>query len=491
MSASIAFGRSLRLVSRNLYKAQQHSPRRPGLCAQRRHYSELLLDQLFRAAPSTNGAEKPRGSPHIEVGYEGYGHGRWETNPSDPTDPIRFRRREDSAPVVALRSWLRDSCLCSKCVDPSSGQKRFASVDVPDQLPIVSLSAETTGALCIRWADDFLTRDTHRSIYPLGFWMRPGQPSKRKQSGQKPWTREILEQVSPYYSYESFMQDGPEYRAAMTALGDYGIIFLRGLPSSEETVKELAPRMGHIQETFYGVTWDVVSKPEAENVAYTNTFLGLHQDLLYLRNVPQIQILHCLKNSCSGGESLFSDSYHAAREFRRRFPEMIEPLTSRMVSYGYNKNGNKHWQSHPVLWDQGINWSPPFQTPFKSDELTTEGMHKYSRWLEAARALRGIFEDESNVYEYKMQPGECVIFNNHKLLHGRRAFDTSSGERWLKGTYVDASSFRSKLKTLMNPAASNAPGTFGLDINLPDDYDSEPRDIKEPWPRERDEEFLS
>ena len=75
--------------------------------------------------------------------------------------------------------------------------------------------------------------------------------------------------------------------------------------------------LANIRETFYGRTFDVRAKPNAENVAYTSGYLGLHQDLMYLEPPPMIQVLHCMDNSCAGGESLFSDGDRVGRLARR------------------------------------------------------------------------------------------------------------------------------------------------------------------------------
>jgi len=57
-------------------------------------------------------------------------------------------------------------------------------------------------------------------------------------------------------------------------------LFLRNVPDSEKSVEEIAGRIGTLKDTFYGRTWDVKSKPKAKNIAYTQSFLGLHMDLL-------------------------------------------------------------------------------------------------------------------------------------------------------------------------------------------------------------------
>lgn len=55
---------------------------------------------------------------------------------------------------------------------------------------------------------------------------------------------------------------------------------------------------------------------------------------------------------------------------------------------------------------------------------------------------------QENVFEYRLEEGECVVFDNRRVLHARRAFDASQGERWLKGAYVDDDVFFSRLRVL-------------------------------------------
>ena len=36
----------------------------------------------------------------------------------------------------------------------------------------------------------------------------------------------------------------------------------------------------------------------------------------------------------------------------------------------------------------------------------------------------------------KMKPGECVLFDNMRVMHGRNQFDVGGGSRWLRGAYI-------------------------------------------------------
>ncbi|KAI1313166.1 Clavaminate synthase-like protein [Xylaria venustula] len=448
--------RPLQFAARNPFRAPRLGLWRRGSYFPRRQISQLdhqTRDPSPVSGTSIDNEVLPSSSVvrkynlpgrRVKSGYHSY---FWNTSIDDPSSPIEYYETFSSNPLVTNRTWLRDACTCDRCVDSSSGQKRFASTDIPPKIGISKIDVTESGDLRVCWKDDFLYRETHVSVYPPTLWRHHTHHPVRPLPVL--WTRDSLAAASPYFDYESFMANGPEYRQALQMLNKYGLVFLCGVPSSEETVKRIASKIGIIQDTFYGTTWDVISKPDAENVAYTNSFLGLHQDLLYMQNVPRIQILHCRKNTCEGGESLFSDGYRAAHELRCRFPKMVKPLLERYVTYHYNKGGHSYQRSHSVLSrGMGMYWSPVFQKPIQPDNMTKEGMRRYMLWHDGASHLKNILELETSVYEYKMRSGDCAIFDNRRLFHGRREFNTSSGERWLKGTYVESDSYESLMNAL-------------------------------------------
>lgn len=50
--------------------------------------------------------------------------------------------------------------------------------------------------------------------------------------------------------------------------------------------------------------------------------------------------------------------------------------------------------------------------------------------------------------EHALLPGEMVIFDNTRVLHGRMAFDAGSGERHLCGYYLERNEVDSRLRVL-------------------------------------------
>lgn len=378
--------------------------------------------------------------------------------------------------------WLRDACSCSHCVDPSTTQKNFQSTDIPPDIKTSSVENLENGSVRVTWENDVPGFEDHVSIYSKDFF-----EVNRSKHSQKtidrvdypvyhPWDKSEITAHLKYATYEQWMTDDDCFGRAILDLQNSGIIIVRGVPETETAVEDLAQRMGPIRDSFYGRTWDVKSVPDAKNVAYTQIHLGLHMDLLYMADPPGFQFLHCIHNSCEGGESIFVDAFQAAHELDETDWTKLNKFK---LAYHYRNAGEHYYHEHRVLetqippmeWQEGksreeqvhkepviraINYSPPFQAPAVMSSI---GSEQYAERLVSLRAFAKRVEAPENLFEYKLQPGECVVFNNRRILHGRKQFEAAGGQRWLKGAYVDADAYQSRLRTTIE---SGVPAVKGI-----------------------------
>jgi gamma-butyrobetaine dioxygenase len=428
---------------------------------------------------------------------------------------LKFEQRRQ--PVAMPASVLRDICNCPKCVDPHSGQKSFSLADVPHRLrsPVLRVSrphSERGNGLEVCWLDDPIeamrartrsmapdldheperldsydfqdivkftegpedsdvkpailpaaedvrTEYEHESFYDLKTLL--GRPHRYEEAPKPPlieWHKDGLEDIlsrTPKTTYAEWMAGGDAFWHALFQLSSVGILFLEDVPAEESAVTTIAKQIGTIQTTFYGESWDVRSKPAAENIAYTNEYLGLHQDLLYMDSVPRVQILHCLENNCEGGNSLFADGSFVARRLQVGWPQHFKSLAARPVNYAYLRGGHAFSNSRPVVRQRpnsqrnALYWAPPFMAAWSQWSVSPTGQaqanKEYRNWKRAAHVLARELDDPHHVFELKMAPGRAVLFDNRRVLHGRRQFDAASGSRWLKGTYVGNQTLESKL----------------------------------------------
>ncbi len=137
-----------------------------------------------------------------------------------------------------------------------------------------------------------------------------------------------------------------------------GFAFVTRLPTDKTAteagedsarLRDLAETMGELRNTFYGLLWDVQSKADARNIAYTNLDLGLHMDLLYFQNPPRFQFLHMLRNKVRGGASIFVDSFKVAERMWEQERELWEVLTKVPVGFHYVNDGRHYRFTHPTF----------------------------------------------------------------------------------------------------------------------------------------------
>lgn len=372
-------------------------------------------------------------------------------------DPATENGRRTLKPAT-----LRDSCACPLCKDVSSGQKTFSSVEIPVDVGLEHVKPTKKG-LEIQFLNDIprFVEDGKEHVMLLP-WESVDLSLKRKtmedvrlprkrsvlrRTGVVHWDREIIAQQVRRIDYAEFMKDDSEaFWDVIIDICRFGLVYLKNVPRDEESVVRITTRIANIRETFYGRTFDVRAKPNAENVAYTSGYLGLHQDLLYLDPPPMIQVLHCMDNSCAGGESLFSDGERVGRllwPFVSR--HRMAPLAEHHVPYQYGKNGHHYFSSRYVLDGNAagfssVYWSPPFQGRYLSP------VKDIRQWIEPARIFASLINDKDAIHEHKMEEGDCVLFDNLRVLHGRNAFDVEGGQgaRWLRGAYIAAEDFLSR-----------------------------------------------
>ena len=383
--------------------------------------------------------------------------------------------------------FLRDSCSCSRCVDPSTQQKLFETSELPLEISVKETKWLPNGSLEIEWDHDIYSFPSHKSIFTVEFLRNNVTLGSRIKANHNRWSytawdRRTLEEhrTQITFNYSEYMETRSTLYSVIEQLQKLGICFITSAPLNPFSVRNIAERIGPIRNTFYGETWDVKSAPSAKNVAYTSYDLDFHMDLLYMENPPGLQFLHCMKQNPTGGESRFSDAVSAFNKVQEHDHELVAHLEKFPITYRYKNNGRWYQKSRTFLEGSptfpaqsmnnsplrfylrdfdAINWSPPFQGPLEQNIGKPLGndLHnskKLRDFIKAARLFKQYAASENAVYRTKMAEGTCVIFNNRRILHARDPFNLEEGERWLRGCYVDgdclSSQWRMQVESLGN-----------------------------------------
>ena len=241
--------------------------------------------------------------------------------------------------------WLRDNCACPECRHPQALERTYMFVD--HAAPSVDSAAlGANEVLEVR----FQTGDgSHVSRFTKG-WLRTHDSSERASSARRTapqlWDAGITHRL-PSFDYLDYMQTNTGLRAWLEALRDHGIVLLRGVPQQPGKLLDVAHRIGPVRGSNFGEYYDVVSMRNPNASAYTPMGLELHTDLANWASPPDVQLLCCLKNSATGGESVFADGFNVAESLRATDPEAFNLLSTRPSITAFTTRAATFARAHP------------------------------------------------------------------------------------------------------------------------------------------------
>lgn len=337
--------------------------------------------------------------------------------------------------VVLHPQWLRDRSTEPGQVDPTNRQRLYTPLDVPGDLAVVGY-ASTDGAVVAEFSDG------HRAIYALDDLMRAlgWLADAEAPPAPEPWSAPL--DPLPYadwagIGWDAATADLDVVIAYLDGFFRFGFAVVRGTPTELGTVRRIADRLGYISGNNFGWVFDVRAEAAPTDLAYTPIALPAHTDQPYRRPVPGIQLLHCLRNDAPGGDSTLVDGLAAAATLAADDPAAHAALAGVETEWRYDTGDDTVVGRGRVLeYDldgrfHRIRFSTKLDSPVPAPEVDLEtyyrGRRRLAEWL----------DDPAHRVVFRLEPGDVVVFDNHRLLHGRTAFDPSLGSRHLQGCYID------------------------------------------------------
>lgn len=356
--------------------------------------------------------------------------------------------------------YLRDNCPCSECFFKESSQRLLdivRDVDVnikPEKVEMTDYGAE----LSITWPDG------HVSLLDADwlFEKRLSEESKLQAENCEEvttrnvllWGNEFKDQI-PCLRFDDILNDEEVQFDWLNSLYRYGVMLITDTPVQKGQLDKLGELVGYLRMTAYGKTIMVSTRQKANSVAYTTYTLPFHSDLPYYECKPGIQLLFCLEQiPTDGGENTLVDSFHVAQQLREEDPHAYDLLTSTHVLFrtsGADILGDYDFEgARPILevdhlgrllrcnLNEGTRQRFLGVTADKTQEIY-EAYYSFSKRL----------TDPKNMFLHKLSPGEIVVFDNDRVLHGRTGYRLSEGMgRCLESAYIDWDVARSKLNVL-------------------------------------------
>jgi gamma-butyrobetaine dioxygenase len=228
----------------------------------------------------------------------------------------------------------------------------------------------------------------------------------------------------------------------------YGFVIFENVPTKDNFIVNFANSIGSIRRTNFGEFFNVKSKPNPNDLAYTSLPLAPHTDNPYRKPVPCIQLLHCIENEVGGGLSTLVDGLAVTEELKKEHPSFFQILTEIKVRFQFVDDNVvlEDW-AEMIQLDENKRLKQVRFSP-RLDFVPLMDKGKLELYYAARNKISEMYNSEKFRIEFKLKPGDLLMMDNYRLLHGRTEYNANEGNRFLQGCYIDYDSTEGKLKHL-------------------------------------------
>ena len=344
--------------------------------------------------------------------------------------------------------WLRDNAQDENTRNQTNGQRLIGLHDIASNIVIsqVKLNADSVSIsfmpekITLDYPFDWLIKHSydHPKAKP-GPWLEPPQTL---------WDAALMGHI-PEANFDDVCASPLALQAWLEDISKFGFAKLNNGPVKAFALTQVVDLFGYIRETNYGRIFEVQVEEKPTNLAFTGLKLQAHTDNPYRDPVPSVQVLYCLESSAAGGENILVDGFMAATLLYQENPHGFNLLCRYCARFEYAGEDDVILQSRRPLIElagdgqlQGIRFNNRSAAPFT--DIPFEHMADY---YAAYRRLSEIINDNRLEVSFRLNPGDCFVIDNTRVLHAREAF-SGSGTRWLQGCYADIDGLKSRLKVL-------------------------------------------
>ena len=336
--------------------------------------------------------------------------------------------------------WLRERVNGVDYVDKGTKQRLFDPTTLNQNIKINKVNL-TDKFLEISFNDGVETKISIQSIFEeysgindIKFIKKTKWDSSLKNLNNFQFSENIFEEKIMYEALISFYK--------------YGFIIFKNVPTENNFLVKFANSIGSIRRTNFGEFFNVKSKPNPNDLAYTSLPLAPHTDNPYRNPVPCIQILHCIENAVEGGHSTLVDGFTVTEELKEKYPEYYKILTEVKVKYQFiDKDVILENWAEMIELDENKNFKQVRFSP-RLDFVPLIDKKKLDVYYKARNKISELYNSSKYRIEFKLLPGDLLMMDNYRLLHGRTSFNANEGNRFLQGCYIDYDSTEGKIKHL-------------------------------------------
>ena len=356
---------------------------------------------------------------------------------------------QDGARLGIPFIWFRHYCNYPVLGRPEQSDDAPCLIPEAPRTPTIKHIEHYNDQITIHWShDDSQTQHSGMQLREFNL------PNKNNRFLPTLWSGQDA-QFFDWFDFHNF-NDENLLLTVFHRLRSHGIALIKNLPTETNTLFDIAAYFGPVRRTHFGEIFDIRSMPPDQlgtgaNIGATAcNSQAPHMDEGWRHGPPGLSFFHCLKAHDKGGSSQFVDGIAAAEQLRKAAPESFRFLSRTPLLMAAERNLQERFRNRGrvIATDhddtvRGVrvsdrNFPPIDYLPPEQVELAYQAMHDFAQCVYA----------EDRIFEHHFKPGELVIFDNHRVLHARRAFDPSAGERWIQQLSVDREEFHNVYRQL-------------------------------------------
>ena len=156
----------------------------------------------------------------------------------------------------------------------------------------------------------------------------------------------------------------------------------------------------------------------------------------------------CIRDSVKGGFSTLVDGFTVSEKLKEDHPNYYKILTEIKVRYQFiDKDVVLEDWAEMIQLDENNNFKQVRFSP-RLDFVPLMEKEKLDLYYSARNKISELYNSDEYKIEFRLMPGDLLMMDNYRLLHGRTSYDANQGNRFLQGCYIDYDRTEGKLKHL-------------------------------------------
>ncbi len=333
-----------------------------------------------------------------------------------------------------LNIWLRDHARDEDSWDHRSNQRKIYTAKLDPKLHIKKAILKDNGK-----SVDILWSDLKKPInYTSNFFLENSNKSQKINNNIYIWDKkDIGEEI--YTDFQNTItNDG--FKEFLEKLYKFGFVVIQNCKTEMSSVEKIANKIGYVRESIFGGLWSFESNNDMADSAYTQDELRPHTDSTYSNDAPGLQLLLCCHYEATGGESIMVDGFKIAEKIYKENKDLYTLLSEIEVTGQYIGDGVFLEAKRPIFKLNSnkelvqVSFNNYDRAAFRMDD------EKTLKFYDAIREFDLIANNREYQWRHILKPGELLIFNNWRILHGRGSF---KGDRKMSGCYINKEDFDS------------------------------------------------